>query len=269
MRINLTMRTLLTLSLALALPACVVPKIVGDNNAETDEDDDGDGSESTDSASDADTGKGTTTQGDPDVTTDAPDATTGEPGSTTEEENTTSKTPVDCEDLTVDECESLPECMPAFGAAEEFPGCLPGLQYLGCLPQMACDSVILTVCEEITGNAFRLTDGCIPEGFAPCEGAGSQCGSGQACEDLGEQACADAGCTQVFGAPHVDQEGTICADYDAQEFLGCLPPDTTCPPFIPVVCPAGMDAPAWDVPSGCANLPNFDQCEDQVVPACE
>lgn len=266
MRINLTMRTLLTLSLALALPACVVPKIVGDNNADTEDDTDGDGDTTT--PGDEETSKGTTSQG-PDTTTDAPDLTTGEPGTTTEEENTTSTTPVDCDGLDVGTCEALPECMPVYGSAEEFPGCLPGQEFLGCLPQMPCDSVILTVCMEGSDFAYRLTDGCIPDGFVPCEGDGSQCGSGQACEDLGEQACLDAGCTQIFGAPHVDQEGTLCADYDAQEFLGCLPPDTNCPPSIPVVCVAGFDEPAWDVPSGCSNIPNFDECEDQVVPACE
>jgi hypothetical protein len=259
------MRTLLLLTLALA--SCVTPKVLGGTpEADTGKDTD------TDTDTDATT-SGTTTF---DVTLSG--ATTS--GATTSDFSTTADTadtgpkfdmmapmPGDCEAASLDECEANPACMTVFGEPEEFEGCTPGPQYLGCLPQLPCDTALLTVCDDETNEPFRLSNGCFPPGFSPCEGTGVPCGGADTCEGLDEQGCASAGCTSIFGAPHVVQDDIMCADYDALEFLGCLPADTACPPSVPVLCPAGQDEPAWDVPSGCL-LPGFDLCDEQLVPAC-
>jgi len=249
------MRTLLLLTLALS--SCVTPKVLGGNpEADTGKD--------TDTDTDTDT--------DPDATlgaTSEPDATsTGGPDSTTTTDGSTTATPADCEAASPDECEANSECMAVFGEPEEFEGCTPGPNYLGCLPQMPCDAALFTVCDDETNEAYHLSNGCIPSGFTQCEGTGVLCGGGtDTCEGLDEKGCADAGCTSISGAPHVVQDGIACADYDAFEFLGCLPPDTACPPVIAILCPAGQQEPAWDVPSGC-NLPGFDSCSEMTVPAC-
>ncbi len=257
------MRTLLLLTLALS--SCVTPKVLGGNpEADTGKD--------TDTDTDTDATLGATSE--PDATTGGPDATTGEISTTVDTADTGSKfdmmtpTPGDCEAASPDECEANPDCMPVFGEPEELEGCTPGPQYLGCLPQMPCDTVLLTVCDDETNAAFHLSNGCIPSGFTACEGTGVLCGGGtETCEGLDEAGCEEAGCTSIFGAPHVVQDGIACADYDAFEFLGCLPPDTACPPVVAILCPAGQDEPAWDVPSGC-NVPGFDSCSEQSVPAC-
>lgn len=258
------MRTLLLLTLALPLTGCVVPKIVGDNPEATgkDEDDGGDATE-TDGPADSDAESGS-----PDTkATSEPDATGGAPDDTTSGAADTGQDG-ECAGLTAEACAANPACMPVLGESELSDDCKPGPQFLGCLPVMPCDSVILTVCDEETDEPFRLTDGCIPPGYVQCEGNGLPCGGGMGCEALGEADCEQNGCTVVVGAPHVEVDGEVCADYGAFEFLGCLPADTTCPPVIGIVCPEGQDAPAWDVPSGC-NVAGFESCEEQLVPACE
>jgi hypothetical protein len=260
------MRTLLLL--ALVLPACVVPKLVGPNpEADTGKDTDTDGA--------SESGADTSATSEPGVTS-APDATTG-PDATTDDPATTTLAstsspfdmagPFDCAAPTAEDCEAMPECMPVFGEAEGFSGCTPGLNYLGCIPEQPCDAVLLTVCAEETDESFRLTDGCVPPGFASCPGLGTLCGD-ESCAGLGADECAAKGCTPIDGAPHVVENDVTCADYDAFEFLGCLPPGTSCPPQIAILCPVGQTEPVWDVPSGCF-LPGFETCEDQFVPACE
>lgn len=263
------MRTLGFFTLTLALSACVVPKIVADNP----EADTGKDTEEPDTDPGVSEGPGDEETGKP--VTSAPDATTGDVSTTAATADTGSPfdmgTPplADCEDLTVEACEANPGCMPVFGEAQEFGGCTPGQQYLGCLPQMSCDSVILTVCDAESGAPFLLSDGCIPAGFVPCDDGGEPCAGQDECAGLGPDECVDAGCTPVAGAPHVVVDGVTCADYGVHEFLGCLPPDTTCPPFVPVVCKEGEDQPAWDSPSGCVP-PGFTSCDPpESVPACE
>jgi len=255
------MRTLLLLTLALPLTGCVVPKIVGDN-PEADTGKDSDTAEDTGD----DATLGATSQ--PDATSEAStSAPADDTGSKFDMMPPPDVDPGDCEAPTLEACEANPACMPVLGESELFDDCKPDPQYLGCLPQMPCDAVLLTVCDEETNESFRLTNGCIPPGFAVCEGNGLPCGGGMQCEGLGEIDCAANGCTSIFGAPHVTVNDEVCADYEALEFLACLPPNTSCPPQIEILCPTGQDSPTWDVPSGCKPA-GFESCE-QPVPACE
>ena len=262
---TMNMRTLLSLTLLFPLTGCVVPKIVGDNpevDTGKDEDDDGDTVEEetlgATSQPDASTGGDTSTG----------DISTSDPGDDTGSKfDMQPPDPGDCAALTLAACEATPECMPIFGESELFDDCKPDPQFLGCLPQQPCDTVLLTVCDVETNESFRLSSGCIPAGFAACEGNGLPCGGGMECEGLGEADCATFGCTEILGAPHVTVNDAVCADYEKLEFLACLPPETSCPPVIQILCPTGEDAPTWDVPSGCKPA-GFEACEG-VVPACE
>jgi hypothetical protein len=261
----MTTRTLLSLALVLPLTGCVVPKIVGDNpelDTGKEEDDVGDTAEEetlgATSQPDATSDIGTSTG---DVSTTDPTAETGP------KFDMMPPDPGDCAAATLEACEANPDCMPVLGQSELSDTCKPDPQFLGCLPQQPCDAVLLTVCDEETDESFRLSSGCIPEGFAVCEGNGLPCGGGMQCEGLGQADCATFGCTEVLGAPHVTVNDEVCADYEALEFLACLPPETSCPPVIQILCPTGQDAPTWDVPSGCKPA-GFEDCGG-VVPACE
>lgn len=247
------MRTLLLLSLALS--ACVTPKILGPNPDEEGGKDTEPGDES--SADDT---------SDTDLTTapDATDSTSDDPGASVTGD---SPTPAECDADTPEACEATPGCMTVFGAPEAFPGCSTEPQYLGCLPELPCDSILLTVCDDETDESYVLPDGCVPPGFSACPGRGTPCGE-DGCAGLGPDECAAKGCTVINGAPHVVEKDATCADYDALEFLGCLPPETSCPPQVLILCPVGQVEPTWDVPSGCF-VPGLEECGDAFVPACE
>lgn len=87
------------------------------------------------------------------------------------------------------------------------------------------------------------------------------------CEQLPEQACrANPECTPLLGAPHIEQDGEICADYGMQKFLACARGDAPCPPVVISVCPEGQPDMVFDTPGGC--LPSgFNTC-DMTAPDC-
>lgn len=172
-----------------------------------------------------------------------------------------------CDALGPDQCADDPDCMPVIGQPEDFEGCMPGQQFLGCIDNIGCDDVLLTVCKDGTKESYRLPNGCFPPGFTPCDGLGTQCGGAAQCELLDEDACKAEGCTPVTGAPHIVKNGGMCADFDNLEFLGCLGPDVACPPFVPTLCPVGKKEPTWDVPSGCIPA-GFEEC-GMMLPECK
>lgn len=171
-----------------------------------------------------------------------------------------------CDSLGPEQCKEDPACMPVIGQPEDFLGCMPGQQFLGCIDNIGCDDVLLTVCKDGTKESYRLPSGCFPPGFTPCDGLGSTCGGEAQCEVLDEDACKAQGCTPITGAPHIVKNGGMCADFDNLEFLGCLGPDIACPPFVPTLCPVGKKEPAWDVPSGCTPV-GFEEC-GMLLPEC-
>lgn len=171
-----------------------------------------------------------------------------------------------CDALGPEQCKEDPACMPVIGQSEDFPGCMPGPQFLGCIDAIGCDDVLLTVCKDGTKESYRLPSGCFPPGFTPCDGLGKQCGGEAQCELLGEDACKAQGCTPITGAPHIVKDGGMCADWNNLEFIGCLGPDVACPPFVPTLCPIGMKEPAWDVPSGCIPA-GLEEC-GVLLPEC-
>lgn len=186
-------------------------------------------------------------------------STTDDPPPTTGPESTTIPDPITTAEPTTgptDECEVLEQracsggCMPVFGRAYQFEGCVPGEVFLGCIPVSACDDVLLDVCAVDSDAAFQLGSGCVPPGFRPCAPGGLLCDAG-ACESLGEAECAPAGCTPISGAPHLVMGDEVCVDFDQQVFLGCLGGGIACRPSVPTVCPEGQPDTAFDVPAGC------------------
>lgn len=130
---------------------------VGDNpelDTGKEEDDVGDTEEETLGATSqqgATTDIGTSTG---DVSTTAPTAETGS------KFDMMPPDPGDCGAATLEACEANPDCMPIFGESELSDDCKPDPQFLGCLPQQPCDTVLLTVCDEETNESFRLSNGC-------------------------------------------------------------------------------------------------------------
>ncbi len=173
-----------------------------------------------------------------------------------------------CESLAQEPCEQDPSCMAIFGQALEFPGCTPGPSFLACMPAMACDSVLLTICQDAPGEQrYELANGCIAPGFSACDEVLPLCGAG-ACEQLGEQGCvASPSCTPIHGAPHMEKDGQICVDFGAQVFLACETGDIACPPSITTVCPEGQPDMVFDSPSGCIP-PGFVSC-GAPAPDCQ
>jgi hypothetical protein len=144
--------------------------------------------------------------------------------------------------------------------------CPPGPVFLACVPAIACDDALTTICMD-GSPAYQLPNGCIPPGFAACSVRDAPlCGSAEACQSASEEECAASGCTPISGAPHVVEAGMACADFDAQVFLGCLEGGIACPPVVLTVCPEGQLDTAFDVSAGCLP-PGHMQC-DQPVPGC-
>jgi hypothetical protein len=206
--------------------------------------------------------------GDPsDPSSSDPSDDTGDTGDTGTDSATEETGLADgCDALGPEQCKEDPACMPVIGQSEDFPGCMPGPQFLGCIDAIGCDDVLLTVCKDGTKESYRLPSGCFPPGFTPCDGLGKQCGGEAQCELLGEDACKAQGCTPITGAPHIVKDGGMCADWNNLEFIGCLGPDVACPPFVPTLCPIGMKEPAWDVPSGCIPA-GLEEC-GVLLPEC-
>jgi hypothetical protein len=174
-----------------------------------------------------------------------------------------------CASLVQGECEADPDCVAVVGQPEDFAGCMPGKQYLGCIESASCDQAETTVCKDGSDEVYKIPNGCIPEGFSMCDGTGKPCeGGGVVCEGLGEDACKAEECAAILGAPHIMKDGGICADYVNQEFLACVGNDVACPPVVQILCPAGQMEPVWDVPSGC--IPDgFETCAADLVPECK
>lgn len=75
-----------------------------------------------------------------------------------------------------------------------------------------------------------------------------------ACEGLNEAACAAAlDCLPYFGAPHVVQDGAVCADFVHEQYLECLGPGgVICNTAPDVVCPIGQPALKFTVLENCS-----------------
>lgn len=88
------------------------------------------------------------------------------------------------------------------------------------------------------------------------------------CESLDEPTClAEPACTAHHGAPHVMQNGTVCADFKNPQFLACGAAGPPCPPAVITVCPIGQPITAFDVASGCVP-PGYEVCMDGPVAEC-
>lgn len=241
---------------ALALAACELPTKLGDlpdevgTSSTTESPDDTEGASTAATAETAGTSAAST----------GPDDTTTAATSTS-----TSGQPPACEGLDEAACAQDPGCQTHYGDAYDFESCPGEHVYLGCSPAEPCDLVLLTICRDGTDEVYLSDNGCVAPGFSVCDSGGLDlCG---ACETLDEGACLAEGdfCEPIYGAPHVEKEGLICADFAHQVFLVCMLLDGQCPPSIPTVCPVGMPDQAFDVPSGCV-APGFELCQDAVSP---
>jgi hypothetical protein len=176
------------------------------------------------------------------------------------------ETPLACDGLDEATCDAVGVCASHHGVAFDFPGCSPGLVYLGCSDPQDCTDDEMVVCKDGTDEAYHLESGCHPDGYSLCEPPTiAFCGS---CESFTEAECLDAPseCQPLYGAPHIDGDGETCADYQNQQFLRCVANGGECPPFIPVICEDGNPGQAWDSPSGCIPA-GYSEC-GEVVPAC-
>jgi len=245
----------LYLSLLLALPAC---QIIGDPMGPSD------------SATDTSTSEPeqTTSTTDATVTTTAGTDTTSE-GTTTEAQPTTSGTtgPSDmCEGLDQAECAVTADCREIVGTPLDFAGCNPLPAYLGCIVQTDCGLMPTTVCRPNSLEAYVLDDTCVPADLEVCDSMLPLCG--ESCLGLDEAACVmDPNCTAHFGAPHVEENMMVCADFANPQFLGCDKLQQPCPPAVVTVCPIGQPDVAFDVASGCTP-PDFEPCMDGPAPEC-
>lgn len=116
-------------------------------------------------------------------------------------------------------------------------------------------------------SSGATTSGVTSSGTTEASTAGTTGATG-ACEGLDEAAClADPACMAHQGAPHVMQNGMVCVDYNAQQFLACGPAGPACPPVVITVCPIGQPDMAFDVGSGCTP-PGYELCMDGPVPDC-
>ncbi|PCC71090.1 hypothetical protein SAMN02745121_04947 [Nannocystis exedens] len=243
-------------SLLLGLAAC---QIIGDPK------DPGNDSASDSTTVEPDTTSTTAVTG---TTSEGPDTGTSE-GTTTEALPTTDATTTGgpgCDGLDELTCGSTAGCRPVFGAPFEFPGCTPLPAYLGCIVQTDCGAVPTTACRPDSLEVYLLDDTCVPPDLEPCTTMLTQCG--EACLGFDEATCAtDPNCTAHFGAPHVEENMTVCADFDAQQFLACDKLQPPCPPAVVTVCPIGQPDVAFDVASGCLP-PGFEPCMDGPLPEC-
>lgn len=238
-------------SLLLGLAAC---QIIGDPK-----------DPGNDSASDSTTVEPDTTS----TTTTATTESTGtSEGSLTEALPTTAATTEGpaCDGLDELTCSSTSGCRPILGTPFEFPGCSPLPAYLGCIVQTDCGLMPTTACRPDSLEVYLLEDTCIPPDLEPCTTMLTLCG--EACLGFDEETCAaDPNCTAQFGAPHVEQDMMLCADFDAQQFLACDKLQPPCPPAVVTVCPTGQPDVGFDVASGCVP-PGFEPCMDGPLPEC-
>lgn len=262
------------LPLVLALAACELPTKLGDLTAT---DSTGDQAGTTAVETDGDTSAGTTGAL-PETTTEATSeswqtaTTMFDPSETTSAETTsqtTGPTPIDCLALGEQDCAGSPGCMAYYGSAYEFPGCASGLQFLGCSDAIVCEHDKHTFCREGTEEAYEVLETtCEPPGYVQCEPPGlAFCDS---CGTLDEAGCLaePSECQPIYGAPHVEVDGELCADYLAQKFLICQANGGACPPSIPVVCDPDEPEQAYDSPSGCVPA-GWSECGEMGAPQCE
>lgn len=247
---------LLTLTTALALSACELPTKIGDLK--------GDESTGADTGTTAEPEQ--TTGDDPDDVTGKPEQTTVTPDETTGAPDETTGTPAACESLDATECAAQAGCMPANGVIYEDGACNVEPEFLGCLPEMPCDAVILTICRDGTDEVYQLFDGCVPAGFTPCEVDLEPCPD--ACAGLIEVDCAEIPeCLPIYGSPHITENGMACVDTEIAAYLGCQTDNGACPPFIPTICaPDAPDQP-FDSNSGCIP-PGWTECDGAGTPPC-
>lgn len=235
-------------ALLLVLPAC---QIVGDPK---------------DPGGDSDSDASTV---EPDTTaTGTASETTTTDGTTTEAQPTTGSTTegLACADLDELACSATPGCRAVLGTPYEFPGCTPNLAFLGCIVQTDCAATPTIACRPDSLEIYLLDDTCIPPGLEPCTTMVTLCG--EDCLGVNEAECAiDPNCTAHFGAPHVEQDMMLCADFDAPQFLACDKLQPPCPPAVVTVCPLDQPALAFDVASGCTP-PGFEPCMDGPLPEC-
>ncbi len=267
------LRSLLALTTALALSACVLPTKLGElteGEATAAEPSTSAGASTTSGATDVITAgqqdTGETNEPD-DTSTTKPDDT-----STTTETQDTGDTSqaFGCVDLSEAECVAESGCMPSHGTPYAFDTCPEGPVYLGCLPVSDCDTALVTACREGTPEVYQLDNGCIPEGLAPCESELELCGAGEEdCALLDEVACADDGdfCEPIHGFLHVPDGDQLCVDFKTPIFLACVLMDGACPPVVPTVCPIDDPSQQFDVPSGCVP-PGFMNCDGGGTPEC-
>lgn len=262
------------LPLVLALAACELPTKLGNLSAT---DSTGDEAGSTADETDGDTSAGTTgatTEATTDATTETWQTATTvfDPSETTSAvttSQTTGPTPIDCLEFGEQDCLASPGCMAYYGSAYEFPGCASGLQFLGCTDAIVCENDKHTVCREGTDEAYELQGTtCEPPGFVQCEPPGvAFCDT---CGALDEAGCLaePSECQPLYGAPHIQTNGDVCADYTAMEFLACQANGGACPPSIPVVCDPDEPDQPYDSPSGCVPA-GWVECGEMGVPGCD
>lgn len=271
------------LPLVLALAACELPTKLGNLTAT---DSTGDQAGTTADVTDGDTSAGTTgattdettdtwqtstTNFDPSETTVETTGGTTSAGTTAEATSATTSgpTPIDCLEFNEQDCVASPGCMAYYGSAYEFPGCPSGLQFLGCTDEIVCEHDKHTFCREGTDEAYEVVGTtCEPPGFVQCEPPGvAFCDS---CGTLDEAGCLaePSECQPIYGAPHIEVDGQICADYFAQEFLACQANGGACPPAIPVVCDPDEPDQAYDSPSGCIPA-GWSECGEMGVSGCD
>lgn len=248
------MRLRLT-SLLLTLSACT---IIGDPKDPGDSDTDTSGPDSTSTSASSSTSDGSTTS----------DGTASE-GTTTADNPTTSLTTTGgaaCDGLDEVACAAADGCRAVFGAPLDFPGCTSQPAFLACIQQTDCGLMPTTVCRDGSLEVYVLDDTCVPPDFSACDSMLSPCG--QLCVGLDEAACAmNPDCASHFGAPHVEQDQMICADFANPQFLACDIQQEPCPPVVLTVCPIGQPDVAFDVASGCIP-PGFETCMDGPVLEC-
>lgn len=268
-------RSLLALTTALALSACVLPTKLGELTEGEDTAAEPSTSAGASTSSGATEGAtaglqetGETAKPEDTTTTEAP-----ETGTTSEPEDTGSTgEALGCPALNEAECAAEPGCMTSHGTPYAFEACPEGPVYLGCLPASACDTVLLTVCLQGTTEVYQLDSGCVPEGFTPCESELEVCGADEEnCALLDEMACGtdDDLCEPIHGFMHVPDGDEMCVDFTTPIFLACaLMIDGACPPpFVPTVCPIGNPGEQFDVPSGCIP-PGHMACDGGGTPEC-
>ncbi|WAS96498.1 hypothetical protein [Nannocystis punicea] len=253
----------------IALTACELPTKLGDLSDSGTDATTGTTAATTDpTATDSDTSAGTTLEPELTSTTefDPSETTLVETSNAVTTASSDTETPVVCDGLDEATCEAVDFCMRHYGVAFEFPGCSQGLVFLGCTDPQDCTDDEIILCKDGTDEVYKVESGCDPTGYSECEPPTiAFCDS---CESLTEAECLDepSECQPLYGAPHVEVDGEVCADYQDQDFLRCVANGGACPPFIPVICEDGSPEQAWDSPSGCVPA-GFSEC-GEVVPSC-